>query len=423
MNSNLGAKFEHAAGPISWRSWKLRDLVRLQSGFPFNSEEFEEAGNVPLVRIRDLHSNTYKTYISGSVPPGSMIANGDVIVGMDGDFSVVQWKRGPAALNQRLCALRPRTGVDARFIRYCLPGVLRSISQQTSATTVKHLSANDLLSQVIDVPPLDDQRKIAEYLDEEIGRIDQAITARRSQRKLVEESRASALENTICGKSLRGDRKQWPHGTIPHTWDVVPLRRLVTEIRVGVVVNPSNYFCDEGLPFVHGYNVRNGLFDLSNLKFISEKDSRVLSRTRLRTGDVLVVRAGEPGRSAVVPSDLEGGNCASVLVIRSVPEVRPEWLSTFFNSPQGRAQVGASQYGAAQEVTSVAEVRRLNVPFCSLIDQDVLLGDRDRHLTDLNRLDSVLARQGKVLAEKREVLITAAVKGHIDVSTARGDDV
>jgi type I restriction enzyme S subunit len=72
---------------------------------------------MPLVRIRDLFAKEFSTYVTGPIPPSVVLRDGDIVIGMDGDFETVLWRRGPAALNQRLCLLRPRDGVDARFVR------------------------------------------------------------------------------------------------------------------------------------------------------------------------------------------------------------------------------------------------------------------------------------------------------------------
>lgn len=102
--------------PAGWTVRRVGDLVTLVNGHPFDASEFGPSGQLPLVRIRDLLGEEFQTYVSGAVPSRAVLRDGDVVVGMDGDFNLVVWDRGTAALNQRLCILRPRPNVDIRFI-------------------------------------------------------------------------------------------------------------------------------------------------------------------------------------------------------------------------------------------------------------------------------------------------------------------
>ncbi|MGW9049743.1 hypothetical protein ACWGOT_06380 [[Kitasatospora] papulosa] len=190
-----------------------------------------------------------------------------------------------------------------------------------------------------------------------------------------------------------------------------------------MVINPSTYFSDTGVPFIHGFNVRSGWINPTGLKFMSEFSNTELSRSRVRAGDVLVVRAGAPGRSAVVTDEFDGANCASVLILRKGKQVLPEFLSAFINSPAGRGQVRIAQYGAAQEVISAAQTLSFQIPVPDLAEQRTRVEKLNRSLAALSQMDKRLERQRGLLAERRQALITAAVTGQFEVSTASGRNV
>ena len=95
-------------------------LVELTHGFPFDSDIFGPRATLPLVRIRDRLGRARDLRQCDSIPDDVILRDGDIVVGMDGDFELTVWRRGPAALNQRTCLLRPRPGVDAAVRRVCL---------------------------------------------------------------------------------------------------------------------------------------------------------------------------------------------------------------------------------------------------------------------------------------------------------------
>ena len=72
-------------------------MVELTNGYPFDSSLFAAEGDYPLVRIRDLVPGELSTWVSGKVPENVILQDGDIVVGMDGDFNVAWWDKGPGA--------------------------------------------------------------------------------------------------------------------------------------------------------------------------------------------------------------------------------------------------------------------------------------------------------------------------------------
>ena len=88
------------------------------------------------------------------------------------------------------------------------------------------------------------------------------------------------------------------------------LKHISPTITVGIVVNPSNYLADDGYPFIYGGDIREGIIDWQNARRIDLASTDANAKTRLQAGDLLTVRVGAPGVTAVVPPECEGGNCA-----------------------------------------------------------------------------------------------------------------
>jgi type I restriction enzyme, S subunit len=99
---------------------------------------------------------------------------------------------------------------------------------------------------------------------------------------------------------------------VPEHWEVKRLKHISPSMTVGIVVNPSNFVTDEGVPFIDGGDIREGVIDWRNARSISQESSDLNVKTKLKAGDLLTVRVGAPGITAVVPPECEGGNCASV---------------------------------------------------------------------------------------------------------------
>lgn len=146
----------------------LDELCTILNGHAFKSQFFNSSGaGIPLVRIRDVNTGVAGVFYSGEYEDRYLVNNGDILIGMDGDFRVNRWSHGPGLLNQRVCRLQDFSmNVDSDFIYYYVQRELDRIHAGIQASTVKHLSSGDLKRARIPVPPLEVQREIVRILDQ-----------------------------------------------------------------------------------------------------------------------------------------------------------------------------------------------------------------------------------------------------------------
>jgi type I restriction enzyme S subunit len=149
-----------------FRKEKIDKLVDILSGFAFDSKKFGDSGEIPLIRIRDILRGSSSTFYSGEYESKFIIQNGDVLIGMDGEFNRERWKGGNALLNQRVCKITVSSNqLNDEYLYHFLPIALKSIEDATPFVTVKHLSVNSIRNIEIPLPPIAEQKRIAEILD------------------------------------------------------------------------------------------------------------------------------------------------------------------------------------------------------------------------------------------------------------------
>tara|TARA_Y100001933_G_C19010433_1_gene568595 strand:+ start:2142 stop:3536 length:1395 start_codon:yes stop_codon:yes gene_type:complete len=105
---------------------------------------------------------------------------------------------------------------------------------------------------------------------------------------------------------------------------------------------------DEGLLTIMAKNIRSNRTDLSDPRFMPEALRPVVTRNKLKSGDVLVTRTGANfGQVAPWRQQVEAFACADILVLRQ-PSVASGYLSSFLESAKGKPLVLRGGYGAAQ---------------------------------------------------------------------------
>ncbi|MBT1164465.1 restriction endonuclease subunit S [Bifidobacterium felsineum] len=145
----------------------LKEVCDITYGFAFDSKRFSSDSTIglPVIRIRDLKEGTSHTYTDETCDDRYSVHDGDFLIGMDGEFNIVEWQGGDALLNQRVCKIRSSSDdMLSNFLPYVLADELKRIESQTSFVTVKHLSAKVLNRIQFALPSVDRQREIVAIL-------------------------------------------------------------------------------------------------------------------------------------------------------------------------------------------------------------------------------------------------------------------
>lgn len=190
MQQLLTAKIRLPAFTDPWKNVKLGNFLIFQTGFPFDSQFFNQDGDgIRLIKNRDLKSDDQMYFYSGNYSTDDIVNDGDILVGMDGDFLPCLWKKGRALLNQRVGRVICNKNLNHIFAYYALSSPLEKIQNKTASTTVKHLSHAGVLEIKTIIPSsLAEQKAIAEILskaDEEIELLNKKLEAFKLEKKAL----------------------------------------------------------------------------------------------------------------------------------------------------------------------------------------------------------------------------------------------
>ncbi|HEY9870249.1 MAG TPA: nucleotidyl transferase AbiEii/AbiGii toxin family protein [Candidatus Obscuribacterales bacterium] len=271
---------------------------------------------------------------------------------------------------------------------------------------------------VVPVPPFPEQQRITAFLDRETAKIDALVAKKERLIELLQEKRTALITHAVTkgldpNVSTKASEVEWLQN-IPAHWEMKKLKYISPFITVGIVVNPGAYVSDEGLPYIYGAEIREGVIDVASARRITATDSNRNEKTKLQTGDLVTVLVGAPGVTAVVPPECAGGNCASVMLMRK-GAFDSHWLCFAMNSRVLKYQVELVQYGAAQEQFNIAHAVNFVVPVPPLSEQHQIASFLRRESTKIDALASRVREAIDRLKEYRAALIAAAVTGKIDV--------
>lgn len=357
------------------------------------------------------------------------LEDGDVLV-TEGSGSIetvgtsAVWRQdlpGVVCFQNTLLRLRPRAGITtgpylawwARHAR--TSGQIAAIS---TGANIKHLGSDGLKRLVLEVPSQEEQYRIADFLDDRVARIDQIITARQLQVALLQEAVLRASYDTVRGEATdrRDSGLAWL-STVPKSW---PVLTVGTEFQVdlGKMLDEKQQTGLATIPYLRNTNVQWDRVDTSDLKSMDVPlDERF--RFTVRAGDLLICEGGQPGRAAIYPGGVTPlGFQKALHRARSRGRSRPEWLLECL-----RVAVHLEVLAVENGQTTIAhltneQLRALRFPFPPPDEQDAAL----RKLKEQRRITRSLTEAGRQsiahLTEYKQSLITAAVTGELDVTTA-----
>ncbi len=210
--------------PDGWKTVKIADVADFIRGVTYqksDAREEPEDGFLPLIRATNIgnESLSYDEFVfvpKKVVKPEQLIRINDmVIAASSGSISIVG-KSAPVLVDFEatfgaFCAvLRPQSSISPNFFRlYVQSPICRETwSNLARGTNINNLKREQVLTTSIPVPPLDEQEKIAEILDEQISHLDAAFAVADAIEK-----RASALRRSLLHAAFTGElTKEWREG-------------------------------------------------------------------------------------------------------------------------------------------------------------------------------------------------------------------
>lgn len=146
------------------------------------------------------------------------------------------------------------------------------------------------------------------------------------------------------------------------------LGEVAEDVTVGHVGTMAREYRESGIPFIRSLNVLPHRFDLADVRFIDEKFHSKLKKSALRPRDVVTVRTGKPGTTAVVPDDWPAANCSDVVITRVGDHLDPYWLSYYINSAAA-GFVSSRLVGAVQQHFNVGAAKEMHLALPPLAEQ------------------------------------------------------
>ena len=279
----------------------------------------------------------------------SVLPVGSVIISTRAPIGHMAINQSLMTFNQGCRGIIPGGQIHGPFLFYLLKSRTPELSAIANGTTFVELSRDELAAVTIEFPDLSTQRRIAQFLDEKIARIDELIEKKRELLDRLAEKRQALITQAVT-KGLNPDAPMKPSGidwlgAIPAHWKVKRLRHLLNGRTLNGLYKKKEEFDAEGIPFVQmGEAFRSPVFNGGTTGCVNASKDEI-EKWGLSNGDFLIARRSivfEGSGKSVLVSGLERPHLFESSMIRirlQNPQNHSEYLSFYLQSHIGRESI------------------------------------------------------------------------------------
>ena len=383
--------------PENWVWVRLGSLAQDMADGPFGSnlktEHYTNNKEVRIIQLSNIGENgwrednkKYTTFEHAKVIARSKVEAGDIVIAkmMPAGRAIIC----PSYEQQYVLSLDavkfvPNSLVDNNF---CCKGInsyffQTLVQENTQGITRARTSIKKLKGYLFPLPPLSEQQRIVERIEELFAKLDEA------KERLQEVADSFAVrKSAILHKAFTGElTKQWrrENGVSDESWEEKKLEEVCSKITDGTHNSPTNSLSGEYM-YVTAKNIKDTGIDLSNITYVTkEVHKEIYSRCDVIYGDVLYIKDGATAGIATINTlEEEFSMLSSVALIRTdLKLAKNEFVKDYLN--YRKKEILKNISGSAITRLTLSKIKDILVPLPSLPEQHEIV----------RLIDDLLARE------------------------------
>jgi len=397
--------------PENWVWVRLGSLAQDMADGPFGSnlktEHYTNNKEVRIIQLSNIGENgwrednkKYTTFEHAKVIARSKVEAGDIVIAKmmpAGRAIICPSYEQQYVLSSDAVKFVPNSLVDNNF---CCKGInsyffQTLVQENTQGITRARTSIKKLKGYPFPLPPLSEQQRIVERIEELFAKLDEA------KERLQEVADSFAVRKAaILHKAFTGElTKQWrlENGVSDESWEEKTIGEFA-DVKGGKRLPKGHQLIKEETlhPYLRIADFGENTIDMSDLHYISEETFSLISRYIITKNDVYISIVGTIGKSGVIPCVLDGANLTENAA-RIISKVTlPMYLNYFLQSPDTQNDIQDRIRSATLGKLSLLNIKAISVPLPTLPEQHEIV----------RLIDDLLARERKAQQAAEQALAT-----------------
>lgn len=378
--------------PQGWTECELGDVCNLDNGSKIYNV------NLPLLDVKYLRGKKEASIAK----QGVLLNNGDFVILVDGEnsgeiFSI--YEQGVMGSTFKKLIFSDYVNVD--FVKFKIKSKQKMFKLHKVGSAIPHLNKKLFKTIQLLLPPLNEQKRIAEKIESEFKKIDEGLEHLEKAKEQIKQYRQSVLKFAFEGKLYKVSE-----------WKETILNDISNKISDGSHNPPSRQ--QSGIPMLSGQNIKNSQIIFDNFRYISEKDyNKEYQRTPIEEGDVLLTIVGTIGESAVVPVNIQ-----KFVLQRSVALIKPnninsKFLKYYFDSPISKYYFKTKERGTAQKGIYLNTLKNLPVLLPSIEEQKKIVKEIEKRFAVADEVEKVVEDNIEKAKQLKQSILKKAFEGRL----------
>ena len=386
-------------GRIGFRGYTAKDIISKESGGILTFSPTNIINN--LLEVKG--SNTYITREKYEESPEIQVNNSDILFVKTGSTlgksALVSGLMEPATINPQIVIIRSqRKWIQFLSVLLMTSCIQKQITAAKIGGAVPTLTESEIKKFKFYIPnDLNETGKIGQFF----SKIDSLIALYERKLKLLSRVKKYFLDNLFAEKKYPNLRFKG----FTNVWEKIKLKDTQTTLTDGNYANlypkPTDMTdADKGIPFLTGGNLKDGILNLKNAKYITKEKHSQLKSGHLEEDDIVIAVRGSLGELGYVTKQNIDWNINSQLAIirTSKNELIGNFLLYFFLSSKGKSKLLSRQTGTALKQLPLQQLKTIVIPKTLLLEQQKISNilktidktisfykDKQQHFTEIKK--------------------------------------
>lgn len=417
--------------PVAWEEFRLRYLGALDAG-GVDKKINEGESLYKSVHYMDVYRGSLRNifdspnYLIVSATPQKrdkcILRKGDVLFTTSsetpndiGHSCVVGEDLNDTLFGYHLLRLRVTDKIDFQFRKYLFgANYLRTwFSYRAVGMTRYGISNIDFADARIMIPPIDEQKKISNYLDQKVSQIDDLIQNKQELIDLLKEQRISVICSAVTKgidstAEMKDSGNEWL-GYIPSHWRVVPAKALFAQSK------ETRHETDVQLTASQKYGIisQEDYMERQNYKIVLA-DKGLENWKHVEPNDFIISLRSFQGGLEI--SYIPGCITWHYIVLKPKAGVEPEYFKWLFKSPRYiQALQRTANFIRDGQVLRFSNFVQVPLPLIPMDEQKEIAEYLNKETARIDSIIADITEQIEKLKEYRQSVISEVVTGKVAV--------
>jgi type I restriction enzyme S subunit len=454
--------------PKGWVWTNVSEVASLIRGVSYPKEESSKEakdGYIPILRANniagELNFNELVYVPHKRINDEQLVRVFDILIAMSSGSKDLVGKASQANCDLdggfgAFCGVvRITPELDRRFVGFFFksPSYRSEISRLSSGVNINNLRRDHIESMPIPLPPLHEQHRIVDKIEELFTRLDAGVESLKKIKAQLKRYRQSVLKHAFEGKlteewrqahkdelepasvlleHIKQERQKTAEGKdlpppdindlpgLPEGWSYLTLDFLVPGVRNAIRRGPFGsaikkaFFVPSGYKVYEQGNVIYNDFDRGSY-YIDEKKFEEMKDFEVGPGDILMSCSGTVGKITIAPEGIRPGviNQALLKITLNNKIVDTSYFVYLFRSRVEGIMLANTRGSAMVNVSSVKDLRQIPFPISSVPEQHKIVEEIERHFSVAGQIEKTVDHGLKQAERLRQSILKRAFEGKL----------